>query len=288
MVNVIWMEVPNEDRDNDKREVNSSLSVPTSWPFELRQGFILSQDTSQCCRCCCLQPNINWTVGPYRDEPDIRSEMEQTLRIFEDATCCGRTCSYCLPAFRETSYTVYQGDDSTTPLYRHKKDWTCGSSCLLAITDNGPVRMPCCCCLPYLDSYEVATNRKIGSTRLICNCSPLWCPKFAVYNSLNEPQYLLQPDLCCCQQCIRCHCNCQNRSTKCCYIPYHIRDYQTKEKLGDEATAMTDLWAGLRRECCTRRDIYAVKFPTSFSDDMRATMIGATLLYDITLREQEN
>ena len=37
-----------------------------SWPEQLQEGFALNQTTSQCCRCCCFQPNIHWRVFSYK------------------------------------------------------------------------------------------------------------------------------------------------------------------------------------------------------------------------------
>lgn len=45
---------------------NDSPLNDHDWPHELKEGFSLNQTTSQCCRCCCLQPNIDWKVYPYQ------------------------------------------------------------------------------------------------------------------------------------------------------------------------------------------------------------------------------
>lgn len=67
-------------------------------------------------------------------------------------------------------------------------------------------------------------------------------------------------------------------------MPFPIRDPHTFAKLGD--SEVTDLWAGFANEFCTRKNIYAVKFPAGATTALKATLIGATLLMDITLFEQ--
>jgi hypothetical protein len=42
----------------------------------------------------------------------------------------------------------------------------------------------------------------------------------------------------------------------------------------------------LTKECCLQKNLYACKYPHVFTEAEKATMIGCTLLYDITLIEQ--
>ena len=39
-------------------------------------------------------------------------------------------------------------------------------------------------------------------------------------------------------------------------------------------------------ECCTKRNLYAIKFPENMNDSDKATLMGAALIYDMTLNEQ--
>jgi len=49
----------------------------------------------------------------------------------------------------------------------------------------------------------------------------------------------------------------------------------------------------MMHECCTNREMYAVKFPTGAScgtmkeEDVKKVLIGTTLLVDLTLNEQD-
>lgn len=43
---------------------------------------------------------------------------------------------------------------------------------------------------------------------------------------------------------------------------------------------------GMAAECCTRRGLYGIKFPTQATAEQRATLVGAALLIDVTIFEQ--
>lgn len=159
-------------------------------------------------------------------------------------------------------------------------------SVLLGYNEGGPARVPCCCYLPYLNTFDGITNEKLGSTKAICNAEPLCCPKFVVFDASDKPKYLLQPDLCWYNQCY--DIKCDGEGAKCCYVPFYIRDYVSKEKMGDDEVAIIDLYIGLRHELCTKQNLYAVKFPETATDADKATLMGATLIYDVTLNEQTN
>lgn len=206
-----------------------------------------------------------------------------------------RACSYCYPGSRSTTYSCGDTDDNATVttapdnvLIRHEKNCSCPANALIGISDNGPIRVPCCCYLPYIDTYDARTNTKLGSTKLLCNCKPLLCPKFAVYDHNNSPKYLIRPDLCCGNCCYKCP-KCRS-GAKCCFIPFYIRDYHSEEKLDPEDgdVAIIDLYIGLKHECCTKKNLYSVKYPSNADNSDKATLMGATLLYDMIINEQNN
>ena len=259
------------------------------WNNTSPEGFLMHQTTSQCCRCCCLQPNIDWTVHGYKKDLEATMDKDklppELYSITEDAGYWGRTFSFCYPGFRSTTYSVQSSDgNSEEVLVKHKKSISCPINALLAYSDNGPVRIPCCCFLPYLETFDGRTDQKIGSTKVLCNWKPLCCPKFGIFDADDKPKYLLEPNLCCYDQCYECP-TC-DKGAKCCFIPFYIRDYDTKERLGDDDVAIIDLYVGMKHECCTKRNLYGVKFPKVMTDAEKATMMGATLIYDITINEQ--
>lgn len=213
------------------------------------------------------------------------------MSISEEASRCGRTCSFCMPGHRATKYTVRAGlydeenpgTQSNRVLYTHEKDTTCGTNVFIAFTDGGQLRIPMCCNLPYLETKD-ANGAKLGRTQYICDAC-LFVPKFHISNRNGETKYLLRPDTCVAGCCVKCKCNCDANSGKCCRVPFYIRDPNTRDPLGEGH--ITDLFAGWKRECCTKRNQYSIKYPPACDNEMRATLMGSALLVDITVFEQE-
>jgi hypothetical protein len=124
------------------------------------------------------------------------------MSISEEASRCGRTCSFCMPGHRATKYTVRAGlydeenpgTQSNRVLYTHEKDTTCGTNVFIAFTDGGQLRIPMCCNLPYLETKD-ANGAKLGRTQYICDAC-LFVPKFHISNRNGETKYLLRPDTC--------------------------------------------------------------------------------------------
>lgn len=273
--------------DEYMNEVEAEKVTACGWNDSINDGFMMRQTTTQCCRCCCLQPDIDWTIHTYKSQQSSSLDKHQlstpVFNIKETATFWGRTCSYCYPAFRKTIYSVRKGEDQEGEVVlKFQKSWSFPINFLLGYADNGPIRCPCCCFLPYLETIDGKTNDKLGSAKVICDAHPLWCPKFAIYDESEQPMYKLQPDLCCYEQCYVCK---RGKGAKCCYMPFFIRDYHTGEREGDEI-ALIDLYVGMTHECCTKRNLYSVKFPSKMKKSMKPTIMGAALLYDICLNEQ--
>ena len=268
---------------------NRAETRQPGWVESMEDGFTIKQRTNECCRCCCCQPNIDWVVGKYNRDVSPHEEPEALLYIEEDAPYLGRCCSYCIPGGRPTTYYVHRGSTKDDPVVlKHQKEWTCGQNMLVGISDNGPVRCPCCCFLPYLDTIDPETNTKLGTSRYLCDLC-LFIPKFGIYDAHGNPQYLLRPNTCCCGCCIRCKC-CE-KGARCCQVPYYFRDYHTKENVepDDDEVSVRDLWAGIASEACTRKNLYTVKYPSSCKDAAtKAVVQGAVLLLEMTMVEQNS
>eukprot|EP00930_Biecheleria_cincta_P042564 TRINITY_DN29289_c0_g1_i1.p1 TRINITY_DN29289_c0_g1~~TRINITY_DN29289_c0_g1_i1.p1 ORF type:complete len:276 (+),score=36.67 TRINITY_DN29289_c0_g1_i1:83-910(+) len=250
-------------------------------------GVMVYQNTSQCCRCCCCQPNIDWTIHPYKADWGHEDQMQTLMFMKEDASWFGRCMSWCCPAGRATKYSVYAGDKATGQvLFTHEKGCTNSNCPIVMFSDNGPVRCPCCCCLPYLETKD-ASGKVIGKSQYVCD-QCLFVPKYDLYDSTGKQIYRVRPETCCGGCCINCKCGGGQRG-KCFRIPFPIRDPVTNEPVGD--AAITDLWAGALHECCTNREMYALKFPQNADpkerENIQKTLIGMTLLIDITLNEQD-
>ena len=75
------------------------------------QGLVVKQHNSECCRCFCCQPNIDWDVHALNSENEERGNYDgpATMNVRENAGKCGRTFSWFAPGCRATKYTVRAG-----------------------------------------------------------------------------------------------------------------------------------------------------------------------------------
>jgi len=258
------------------------------------EGVMVRQLTSECCRPCCCQPNIHWTVHAYQHQiQDFDTVAPTGVWIQEEAPYCGRCCSFFAPGSRKTTYRVLEdvppsvdtpvANKAGQAVYTFEKEGTCGQNVVVAITNNGIVRCPCCCYLPYLDAKDRNGNL-MGRTEYLCDMC-LFVPKFQVLEADTKTvAYLVRPDTCVGGICVQCKCD--GVRGKCCRVPYYIRHPSTREKYGD--AQISDLFAGFKNECCTKRNIYSVKYPDMATPAHKATLLATSLLIDIALVEQED
>mmetsp|Transcript_33603 Transcript_33603/g.78546 ORF Transcript_33603/g.78546 Transcript_33603/m.78546 type:complete len:285 (-) Transcript_33603:65-919(-) len=265
---------------------NSILEAPG------QTGMMVFQETSECCRCCCCQPNINWNIHDYVEEWHHGMDLEVKMSIKEEASWFGRCWSFCWPGWRATKYTVHDGK-SGPALFTIEKGATCSHCPMFPpfFRDGGTVRCCWCCCLPYLETKDVSGS-VLGTTKIVCwFCESPFVPRYIITNKRGEEMYHVRPDTCCAGLCIKCKCG--GKGGKCCRVPYPIREPRHPYKpIGD--AAITDVWAGLQNECCTQREMYQVKFPQGLAQspqdeqDMRKVIVGTTLLIDLTMAEQND
>ena len=209
--------------------------------------------------------------------------------IQEDAPCCQRSCSFYAPGCRKTQYNAHAGGDANGELLlTHSKGQSCGQSAIVACSNDGPIYCPMCCCLPYLNTNG-PQGEAYGSSKYICD-GCLFVPKFIIKDAAGQIQYLVRPNTCCAGCCIKCKCG--GKGSRCCTVPFMIRDPTTKLPLesttpslpGGEKAEILKLWAGMAKECCGRNN-YAIRFPASAPRELRATLMGSAILMDITLFE---
>lgn len=252
----------------------------------LGDGVMFYQNTSQCCRCCCCQPNIDWTIHDYVNDWSHESHLPVKMFVKEESSWCGRCMSFAWPGWRATKYSVRDGESKTGPvLFTHEKEATCSHCPIVMLSDNGPVRCPCCCCLPFLTTKDASGN-VLGTTKYVCDAC-LFVPKYDVFDKNNAHVYRIRPDTCICGMCVKCRCGGGTKG-KCFRIPFPIRKPEPPfDSIGD--AGITDLWAGMKHECCTNREMYSIRFPKggNNAEDMKKVLIGSALLVDITLNEQD-
>ena len=290
------------------------------------ETLLVSQATSQFCRCLCTQPSINFTLTEGKTNVSPVDQVRQNelgevgAWIAEEASFCGRCLSACVPGARETKYTVHSGPipealrkeeggcgnpcscqfglhskefEGIPPEqlgrveFTHEKGWTNGVTAGL-----GDKRVPCCCVMPYMNTKN-REGRHIGKTEYVCDLC-LFVPKFDVFDQSNEKKYRIRPDTCFGGMCVRCRCG--GDGGKCLRVPFLIRNLNgepVKTKMqngsgdyGDENAQITSLWMGVKR-ACEKKNVYAMHFPFDADANMKATLIGANLLIDMALFEQE-
>merc|ERR1712038_742302 len=163
---------------------------------------VLAQSTSQCCRCCCFQPSINWVMGEQDNYEPGQNPFDLDISgwIHEESSFCGRWCSWILPGCRAQKYVQHSGPPpaaitkENNTLYcqtglitkgleehdrlgnivvTHEKKQTCGS-CYQFL----PMPLPVCCDLPYLETKS-PSGSTIGKTSFICDMC-LFIPKYDV------------------------------------------------------------------------------------------------------------
>lgn len=251
------------------------------------EGFMLVQKTSLCCKCLCCQPNIDWLVQEYNENWSWDNVPTARIMMYvkEEAPYIGRCCSHSYPGARPTRHTVHAGaSEAGEVLFMHEKGLTCSARPLLGYNREGdPVRCIWCCCLPYLET-KTPGGELLGTSKLLCHYC-IFVPRFSLKDSSGQPVYLIRPETCCFGCCVKCRCG--GQGGKCCRLPFVIRDPVTENPVGNEA-AITDLWTGFQRECCSRRHAYSIKFPPGAKPDVQKTLMGMALLIDLAIFEQQD
>jgi hypothetical protein len=279
-------------------------------------GAMVKQLTDLCCRCVCCQPNIHWSLHPYMGlTTTFDGVPEPTLWLQEDACYVDRCCSSWAPGCRRTSLRAIEGappllathpglfcepsigsggscscsrrrDDGgggASAVLTHEKGRSCGHNCIVGFEPDQcclPLRVPMCCCLPYLSTYG-AGRVLLGKTRYSFDAC-LFVPTFLVSDADGRTVYRLRPETCALGCCARCECG--GRRGKCCRLSYLVRDPVTSNQIED--AAVSEIWAGFHNKCCARRHLHAVKWPSTATREMRATLTGSAILINITFKER--
>merc|ERR1712060_701220 len=102
--------------------------------------------------------------------------------------------------------------------------------------------------------------------------------------------YRIRPDTCCFGLCVKCTCRRtgDSQGRRRCRVPFQIREpCAPYNQIAD--AAITDMWAGFVRECCTKQEVYSVKFPPppGGRDPYTTTgqLVGAALLVNMLMFE---
>jgi len=222
--------------------------------------------------------------GQPRDEG-----IPQLGHLLEDSPFLIRCCCAASRPF-SMNFSVPDADGPT--LLTFNKGWSNPIMCFVPLgADKDPLTLPCCCCLPNLETVS-ADGALLGATKYLCDMY-LCVPKFGVYDATGTQKYLLRPDTCC-GCCVKVNCapwGGVGPPSRALYVPFLIRDLETGEPLASPdggAAFVAKVWSGLKKECCTDADNFHVVFPAAADVPDRANLLGATVLIDFTWFEAQS
>merc|ERR1740123_989352 len=185
---------------------------------------------------------------------------------------------------------IHQGeDDKGKKLIQYQKPCGFPLCCDVYIPTGESVQKvscPCCCLLPQLDTQTPGGVPLETSSHYICDQN-LCVPKIE-YRESGEAVYLLKPETCCGGCCFQCSC-CSGKGLI--YAPFYFHDPKTGEVMfggyGGQTPQIRKMFAGLKKECCSTADTFAVMFPDGITPKRKAGLLGLTFLLDFTWFERQ-
>jgi hypothetical protein len=266
---------------------NMGTSIAANFEFE---GLMVKQTMKGCFReACGCEDTSEYKISDFdasiADHSGFMKEGVQTkpnhMYALEESSFIQRCC---WPGGRAMTINVTAGSEKGGDLIvKYKKP--CGMPvCLVIPTENGSIDIPCCCMLPELTALT-PQEQALGTSKYPCDAF-LLVPKFGYFES-NEMVYYVSPETCCGGCCVACKCG-----KKAVYIPFLLRDPATKVPLGDpesdDCPSIQKLWTGLKKECCSDADNFAIKFPKGITPERKAGLLGMNFLIDAVYFETHN
>lgn len=214
--------------------------------------------------------------------------QQDEMYLIEESNCCLRIC------FQDGRPFVLKlstgGEAGGTPIAEYRKP--CGCPVMFTIhTDNGQIDCPCCCMLPQLTAFT-ADGKELNNTRYQCDMC-LYVPKF-MYSEGGQDIYKIRPETCCGGCCIVCKCGKGGAPA----VPFYFWDPanpdiqitasgpgQAGRTPEDQDPQITKVWAGMKKECCSTADNFAVFFPPGANAERKAGILGSTMLVDFVFFE---
>jgi len=151
---------------------------------------------------------------------------------------------------------------------------------------SNQIQCPCCCLLPKVTGF-MPDGREVGTSQYKCD-NPCCVPAFE-YKEQGEVVYVIKPPTCCGGMCISFE---RGWGKGCCKVPfYFLRPdgvTHVKDSVGRDAQ-ISKVWAGLKKECCSSADTFAVFLPEDCAKnpDRAIGMLGLTFLLDFTVFENQ-
>lgn len=266
--------------------------------FGNRESLLVKQTTRGCLQeCFGCEAKSEFTVAPLNwanlekhlvneaalNEPDI-------IYAVEESSCLCRLCWRDGRPF-DMVVSEYAGqDDKGKPLggkeiVMYKKP--CGFPLYFSIpTDSGSIDCPCCCFLPKVDNMLPGEQPMNSESAYVCD-ENLCVPKLK-FSENGETVYYLKPETCCGGCCINCRgCNGFGSLAFFFHDPVDPSRGPLGGEYGNDSPQIRKVWGGLKRECCTTADTFAVKFPPNITPERKAGLLGLTFLLDFTVFERQ-
>jgi len=128
--------------------------------------------------------------------------------------------------------------------------------------------------MPGMTAYD-DKGQELGRAQYLCDIF-LMVPKFGWFEK-GQMIYYLAPETCCGGCCM--WMKCDGKGGKAIYTPFQFRDPNTKEALPD-GSGIAKLWSGMKKECCSDADNFALKFPDDSKIAQRKGLLGLNFLVD--------
>uniref|UniRef100_A0A7S0FDM4 Phospholipid scramblase n=1 Tax=Pyrodinium bahamense TaxID=73915 RepID=A0A7S0FDM4_9DINO len=264
-------------------------SIPLEAVFDNKNALLVKQTARGCCQeCMGCEAKSEYKIsamdfgymrsGGWLNEGAMTQQDE--MYALEESSflmrCCWRDG-------RAMEVHVTQGAEEGGPeIVSYEKPCGCPLNCSIPLED-GSIDIPCCCMLPELttlkDGDEISTSRYL--------CDVYCCVSKFSYEEDGDQVYILKPDTCC-GGCLPA-CKCKRQIS----VPYYFYDPTTGERITDgqddeeNQPQIRKVWAGMKKECCTTADTFAVFFPQGADVKRKAGILGLTFLLDFTVFERQ-
>jgi len=228
--------------------------------------------------------HMEWAdLDTYRISAEAMARPDVAYALEESGFCC----RLCWRDGRPFDMVVSLGGAAGGPeLFHNVKPCGFPLNCSIP-TNDGSIDFPCCCLLPKVDTV-LPNGQPLGSqSQYICDQN-LFVPKLE-YRENGQAVYVVKPETCFGGCCIACNC----KGKGCLWTPYYFHDPATGQPIGGAydqpgTPQIRKVWAGMKKECCSTADNFAVMFPQGIDANRKAGLLGMTFLLDFTVFERQN
>eukprot|EP00933_Yihiella_yeosuensis_P038210 TRINITY_DN3215_c0_g1_i1.p1 TRINITY_DN3215_c0_g1~~TRINITY_DN3215_c0_g1_i1.p1 ORF type:complete len:320 (-),score=78.94 TRINITY_DN3215_c0_g1_i1:730-1614(-) len=230
--------------------------------------------------------NMDWGYLDGNMVQEGKMELPDELYAIEQSSCCMRLC---WRDGRGFTMQLSAGDGpGGAPLAEFRKP--CGFPLQMDVPvpkldGSGVTTCPvyCCCLLPELAAFDSA-GRELGVSKYDCDLC-LYVPKFT-YSEGGKLVYKIRPETCCMGCCVVFTCGKNG-----CQVPFYFHNPETMEQIttpgSEEPPQIRKVWAGMKKECCSTADTFALFYPNGITPERKAALLGMTFLIDFTVFERQ-